>query len=199
MAKKDKKKKKKVNSKKLEKKYGRLEKELGKIRKKMLKVQSKLGKKEVQDYTLKDSGGSDVKLSQLFGDKKDLVLIHNMGKACRYCTLWADGFNGNFYFIQKLAGFALVSPDTPEVQKSFAAERGWKFPMYSGAGSAFIKDMGYQDKKGGYLPGASVFHKNDDGSITRVSKTFFGPGDFYCSVWHFLDMVPGKEEEIKKL
>src|SRR2546428_2337167 len=171
MAKKDKKK--KPNTKKLEKKYGRLEKELGKTRKKMLKVQAKLGQKEVQDYTLKDSGGNEVKLSQLFGDKKDLVLVHNMGKSCRYCTLWADGFNGNFYFIEKLAAFALVSPDTSEVQKSFAAERGWKFPMYSGAGSAFIKDMGYQDKKGGYWPGASVFHKNADGSITRVSKTFF--------------------------
>ena len=23
-----------------------------------------------------------------------LLMIHNMGEACRYCTLWADGFNG---------------------------------------------------------------------------------------------------------
>jgi predicted dithiol-disulfide oxidoreductase (DUF899 family) len=195
MAKKDKNK--KVNVKKLEKKYSRLEEELNKTKKKLFKVQAKLGKKEIQDYTLKDSAGNDVKLSGLFRDKKDLVLIHNMGKSCQYCTLWADGFNGIFYFVEKIAAFALVSPDPPDVQKSFASERGWKFPMFSGAGSSFIKDMGYQDKKGDYWPGASVFHRNENGSITRVSRTVFGPGDFFCSVWHFFDMIPGKKDYSK--
>src|SRR6266542_1708219 len=194
MAKKEKNKKKKTNTKKLGKKYSKLEGELSKTRKKMFKVMSRLGKRDVQDYTLKDSSGGDVKLSRLFGDKKDLVLVHNMGKACNYCTLWADGFNGTTYFINKLAAFALVSPDAPDVQKSFAAERGWTFPMYSGAGSAFTKDMGYQTKDGKYLPGASVFHKEDDGKITRVSKTYFGPGDFFCHVWYFFDMLPGKKD-----
>lgn len=187
----------KNNNRKHEKKYARLYDDLNKIKKKMFKLQAKLGKMEIQDYTLKDSAGNDVKLSQLFGQKNDLILIHNMGKACDYCTLWADGFNGNYYFIQKLAAFALVSPDPPEIQKKFAAARGWTFPMFSGAGSSFIKDMGYQDKKGNYWPGASVFRKNGDGSISRVSKTVFGPGDFFCSVWHFFDMIPGKKDYSK--
>ena len=26
--------------------------------------------------------------------KDDLVVIHNMGASCAYCTLWGDGFNG---------------------------------------------------------------------------------------------------------
>lgn len=194
MAKKDKKK--KINTKKQEKKYSRFEKDLNKTRKKMFKVMAKLGKRNVQDYTLKDSNGNDVKLSQLFKDKKDLILIHNMGKECKYCTLWADGFNGTTYFIEQAAAFALVSPDPPAVQKKFAAERGWTFPMYSGEGSAFIKDMGFQTKDGKYQPGVSAFHK-ENGKITRESRAYFGPGDFFCHVWYFFDMLPGKRDYSK--
>lgn len=194
MGKKDKnKKKKKADPAKIEKKLRKLDSEMKKSREKMHRMNSKLARMDIQDYALKDQDGKDVNLSALFGNKKDLVLIHNMGKSCSYCTLWADGFNGVYYFIQKKAAFALVSPDPPDVQKSFADERGWKFPMYSGHGSAFIKDMGYETDKGEFWPGASVFRKDKDGKITRTNKTFFGPGDLYCSVFHFFDMLPGKE------
>ena len=65
--------------------------------------------------------------------------------------------------------------------------------MFSGADSSFIRDMGYQTEKGDYWPGASAFHKDENGKIIRVSKTYFGPGDYFCSVWHFFDMLPQKE------
>jgi predicted dithiol-disulfide oxidoreductase (DUF899 family) len=178
---------------KWDKKLQEIEKDLAKSRKKMLKVLGKMAKMDVEDYVLKNRDGQDVKLSEMFGDKQDLVLIHNMGRSCSYCTMWADGFNGIFNHIQKRAGFALVSPDAPEVQRDFANSRGWKFPMFSGADSPFISDMGYMTEKGDYWPGASVFHKDGEGKITRVSKTYFGPGDFYCSVWHFFDMLPQQE------
>jgi predicted dithiol-disulfide oxidoreductase (DUF899 family) len=188
-------KKKKDNAVKLEKKYEELEKELSKSRKKMLKVLGKMAKMEVEDYTLKDRDNTDVKLSSLFGDKKDLVVVHNMGKSCSYCTMWADGFNGIYQYIEKRAAFSLVSPDDSETQMSFAGERGWKFRMYSGKDSSFIKDMGFLNEEGHYLPGVSVFHKTDEGKINRVSKTYFGPGDYFCSVWHFYDMLPAEEQE----
>jgi predicted dithiol-disulfide oxidoreductase (DUF899 family) len=196
MGKKDKSKKDK--SVKWDKRLQKIELELAKNRKKMLKVLGKMARMDVQDYVFKNREGQDVKLSELFGDKEDLVLIHNMGKSCSYCTMWADGFNGIFKHIQNRAGFALVSPDAHEVQRDFADSRGWKFPMFSGADSTFIKDMGYQTEKGDYWPGASAFHKDSNGNITRVSKTYFGPGDFYCSVWHFFDMLPQKETEEKQ-
>ena len=190
MGKKDKKK----DSKDLEKKLMKLEKEITKNRQKVLKLNSKLAKMEVDDYTFKDREGNDVKLSGMFGDKNELIIIHNMGRSCSYCTMWADGFNGSYFHIEKRAAFALVSPDSFDVQKAFADERGWKFKMYSGKDSAFIKDMGYYTEKGGYWPGASVFHK-DDGKITRISKTIFGPGDYFCSVWHFFDMLPKSDSK----
>lgn len=191
MGKKEKKKKK--DPAKLEEKLAGIEKDLAKSRKKMLKVLAKLAYKEVEDYVLKDRDNNDIKLSALFGDKKDLVLIHNMGKKCKYCTMWADGFNGIYKHIEEKAAFVLVSPDAPDIQKEFASERGWKFNMYSGKDSNFIQDMGYYTEKDGYWPGAFVFH-TEDGKITRISKTFFGPGDYFCSVWHFFDMLPAEEE-----
>ncbi|RPI18009.1 MAG: DUF899 domain-containing protein [Ignavibacteriae bacterium] len=180
--------------KELEKKLYELENEITEKRKKMLKVLSKMAKMEIaEDYILKDRDNNDIKLSDLFGDKQDLIVIHNMGKACSYCTMWADGFNGIYPHIEKKAAFALVSPDAPDVQKSFSESRGWKFNMYSAKDSGFTKDMGYVTEKDGYWPGASVFHKDENGKIERVSKTFFGPGDYFCSVWHFFDMLPAQE------
>lgn len=187
----------KAKDKSREKKSGNIEKKMKKLnddiagsRKKMIKLLSKQAKMDVQDYTLKDTSGNDVKLSEMFGDKENLFLVHNMGKSCSYCTLWADGFSGVTYFIEKKAAFGLVSPDKPEVQKEFAESRGWKFKTYSSAGSSFTKDMGYLTEENNYWPGVSVFHKNSDGGITRVAKDFFGPGDFYSSPWHFFDLLP---------
>src|SRR5688572_9689254 len=84
-----------------------------------------------KNYKFMDSQNLTIGLGDLFGDKKDLIVIHNMGKSCRYCTLWADGINGVEHHLSNKAGFVVVSPDTPEVQKEFAASRGWKFKMLS--------------------------------------------------------------------
>jgi predicted dithiol-disulfide oxidoreductase (DUF899 family) len=189
----------KVKPSKLEKKLQKLEEEIASNRKKMIKVLSKMGRiADVKDYELKDWNGNPIKLSTMFGEKSDLVVVHNMGKQCSYCTLWADGFNGTQYFIEKTTGFVVISPDAPDLQKDFALSRGWKFRMYSGHESSFIKDMGYQTENGDYWPGVSVFHKNENGKISRVAKDFFGPGDFYCSVFHFLDLIPKKDKEAEE-
>lgn len=196
MGKKEKKSKRSSETAKSEKKLKRLEEEIRHARKKIVKILSKQAKMDVEDYALKDRNSADVKLSSMFGDKENLILVHNMGKSCSYCTLWADGFNGVDYFIEKKAAFALVSPDPPDVLKQFSEERGWKFNMYSGHDSTFISDMGYRTDAGSYWPGVSVFHKDKDGKITRTAKDYFGPGDFYSSPWHFFDLLPanGKQE-----
>ncbi|HMQ79992.1 MAG TPA: DUF899 family protein [Ignavibacteria bacterium] len=181
-----------------DKKLRKISAEIAELRKKYIKVSAKQAKLDVADYVLKDTGGNDVKLSEMFGDKENLILIHNMGKACSYCTLWADGFSGEAYYIEKKAAFVLVSPDAPEVQKEFAASRGWKFRTYSAAGTTFIADMGYYTEAEGYWPGVSVFHKDAEGKINRVSKDYFGPGDFYSAPWHFFDLLPETKEDKEK-
>jgi predicted dithiol-disulfide oxidoreductase (DUF899 family) len=173
----------------------KIDKEIETLRKRRIAINSKLAEKEVQDYTFKTREGGEIKLSEMFGDKKFLYIIHNMGKECSYCSMWADGFNSIFPHIEKKGAFVLISPNHPKVQKEFAEERGWKFNMYSDQNGPFTKDMGYVKEyngKEGYWPGVSVFEKSEDGKMKRVSKDEFGPGDFYCNIWHFFDLLPSE-------
>ncbi len=142
----------------------------------------------VAEYRFATLHGS-VALSDLFGAQDDLFVIHNMGRTCSYCTLWADGFNGLYPHIASRAAFVVVSPDTPEQQRSFAADRGWRFPMASDDGTGFAADMGYIGAKGGRTPGISAFRRGANG-IVRLADTAMGPGDDFCPLWHFLDLLP---------
>jgi predicted dithiol-disulfide oxidoreductase (DUF899 family) len=147
----------------------------------------------VEDYVLKGPDGP-VRLSELFGDSDDLIVVHNMGSRCTYCTTWADGLNGVVRHLENRASFVVVSPDSPEKQAAFAASRGWRFRMLSDEGSTFTADMGYSSEHDGktwYMPGYSTFRRNADGSIRRIGRDFFGPGDRYLSIFHMFDMLEG--------
>ena len=151
-------------------------------------LQAAVSPEPVADYGLTGADGP-VRLSQLFGDKEDLVVIHNMGTSCAYCTLWADGFNGVYDHLNNRAAFVVTSPDAPKTQAQFAVGRGWKFPMVSHAGSGFAEDMGYKSERG-WQPGISVF-KRDGDQVLRVSDRPLGPGDPFCSVFHVFDLLAG--------
>jgi len=116
------------------------------------------------------------------------AVLHNMGQSCPYCTLWADGFNGAYAHLSNRASFVVSSPDTPEKQRQFAESRHWTFPMVSHEGTTFAEEMGYR-QDGGWMPGVSVFRRQN-GGIVRVSDAPFSPGDDFCSVWHFFDLIP---------
>ena len=135
----------------------------------------------VTDYTLTTARGP-VKLSALFGGKRDLIVVHNMGRQCRFCTLWADGFNGLYPHLADRAAFVVVSPDSPAAQGKFAVSRGWRFPMASGAESSFIHDMGYLPAPDDPMPGISTF-RLVRGKIFRVATARFGPFDAICATW----------------
>jgi predicted dithiol-disulfide oxidoreductase (DUF899 family) len=103
--------------------------------------------------------------------------------------MWADGFNGVYDHLASRAAFVLSSPNTPAVQRDFAAGRGWRFPMVSHEGSNFAQDMGYRGQSGGWQPGVSVFQKRGD-QIVRVSDAELGPGDDFCITYHLFEMIP---------
>ncbi len=130
-----------------------------------------------------------VKLSQLFGRKRDLFVIHNMGTHCPSCTMWADGFNGLYPHIADRAAFVVASPDAPAAQAEFAAGRGWVFPMVSAKGTRFFADMGFENAAGRPMPGISAFQKQE-GKTMRVSAAGFDTGDDYCTVWRLFDLLP---------
>jgi len=158
------------------------------IRAKIRAAQAAVEPESVQDYEFGTPHGTR-RLSDLFGEKGELIVIHNMGTSCRYCTMWADGFNGVYQHLADRAAFVVTSPDPPALQQRFAADRNWRFPMASHQGSSFAADMGYRSESGGWLPGISVFRRDKEG-IVRLSDTRLGPGDDFCSVWHFFDLFP---------
>jgi predicted dithiol-disulfide oxidoreductase (DUF899 family) len=102
--------------------------------------------------------------------------------------MWADGFNGVLPHLENRAAFVVTSPDDPQTQAAFADSRGWRFRMVSHAKNRFAADMGYGSETG-WKPGVSVFRK-ENGKVLRVSDTGLGPGDDFCSVWHFFDLLP---------
>lgn len=145
---------------------------------------------KVKDYQLATVHGHPAMLSGLFGDKDELMVIHNMGRGCAYCTLWADGFNGVWHHLNNRAPFVVITPDAPDKVKEFSASRGWTFPIYSSHATSFFKDLGFADEKGSPWPGVSTFKRDSSGDINRICFDYFGPGDPYCSVWHLLDLMP---------
>lgn len=162
--------------------------QIAELREKMRAVQATIEPEPVQDYGFATAEGT-THLSDLFGDKRDLIVILNMGSGCPYCTLWADGYNGLYPHIADRAAFVVSSPEQPEVQQRFAESRGWRFPMASHAGTSFAADMGYRSESGGYLPGVSVFQRDGE-RVLRVADTGLRPGDDFCTLWHLFDLFP---------
>ena len=171
------------------KKLAELHERIQAIRAEIREVQASRPPEAVSNYTFASNDG-DVTLDELFGGHDTLFVIHNMGRGCTYCTLWADGFNGVIDHLENRASFVVSSPDDPETQASFADSRGWRFKMVSNKNTSFAEDMGFAGlEDGAVAPGVSVFKKDGD-QILRVSDAPFGPGDDFCSVWHFFDLIP---------
>lgn len=169
-----------------------IEKQLLELKQERTRLRRELPDEPIGDYDLKRPDGTPTTLSALFGDRDELIVVHNMGRACSYCTLWADGFSSLTDHLLDRSAFCLLSPDEPEVLKEFSESRGWRYPVASFAGTMLAQEMGFYKSEGehtGYWPGASALKKTE-GGIVRTGKTSFGPGDDYCSIWHFHDMLP---------
>jgi predicted dithiol-disulfide oxidoreductase (DUF899 family) len=148
------------------------------------------GREPVLDHEVR-VGDAARRLSDLFGDHDDLLLVHNMGRSCAYCTLWADGFVGLLPHLERRAGFALLTPDPPEVQRAFATSRGWPFVMASDPSREVARALGFATEAGASLPGVSALRRLPDGSLVRAGRAEFGPGDDFCAVWPLFDLLEG--------
>jgi predicted dithiol-disulfide oxidoreductase (DUF899 family) len=173
----------------LEKSIQDLEQTIAANKQKLASLRRRLPGVEVQDFQFETHSGS-ISLSQLFGDKNELIVVSNMGKSCRYCTLWGDNFNGIAYPLADRAGFAVASPDSVEDQQAFAESRGWKFRMVSHAHNSWGKDEGFAIEGRGFGPGVVTYSKESDGKIYRHARAGFSPGDNFCNMWDFVDMLP---------
>jgi len=167
----------------IEETYG----EISALRERVSALRRERGPEDVKDYVFAGPDGA-VKLSGLFGDKPDLLVVHNMGRTCPMCTLWADGFNGILPHLEDRCAFVVSTPDAPDVQREFAESRGWRFRMVSTQGTSFAADMGYE-MDGHPWPGVSVFQLRG-GEPVRVGDASFGPGDDFNPMLPLLTLFP---------
>jgi predicted dithiol-disulfide oxidoreductase (DUF899 family) len=165
-----------------------LEKEMVELSERIFAARARAEPELFSDFTFETAVGTQ-SLTELFGDKSELVLIHNMGKTCPYCTMWADNLEGSKRHIESRCALVLVSPDPADVQAKLAAARGWTFRMATDATKEFTSAMGFWSEGEGWWPGVSTFRKNDDGTIVRTGKAIFGPGDSFCPAWHFFRLL----------
>ncbi len=163
--------------------------EISEKRKQLIALLKQDNATELEDYELTNLVGEKVRFSELFQGQDRLMVIHNMGKSCVYCTLWADGLNGLVKHFENRLPTVLISPDPTQVQKEFSESRNWNFNMYSAHGSSFLKDVGFMNEVDKPLPGVSIYVK-EDGKINQYAKDYFGPGDYYSPIWHMFDLIP---------
>lgn len=164
--------------------------QIDQIKERLNTLRAECAPEEVKNYVFESASGAR-SLSDLFGEYTELIVVHNMGASCNYCTLWADGFSGYLRHFRDRCAFVLCSPDSVENQSKLKAARDWKFDMVCDATRDFTADMGYYKDKDGYWPGFSAFHKDADGKIWRTGTSFFGPGDDYCMVWPMFAHLKG--------
>ena len=164
----------------------KVEQEIAKLSAKLHELQKNNPRVEVPNYEFKTQFGKTT-LLELFGDQDKLLAIHNMGHGCRYCMLWADGFNGFVPHLESTMSVVLLSKDPPEVQRNFANTRGWRFKLASHEGGAYISEQTvYPDDNNS---AGAVVYEREGQKIYRKNSAYFGEGDIYCSMWSLLGLA----------
>lgn len=135
----------------------------------------------------------EVSLLDLFTGRDRLLAIHNMGQACRYCTLWADGFNGMLSHLEDAMSIVLLSGDPPSLQRDFANSRNWRFRLASHGGGEYISEQTVMTDVEN-MPGAVLYVREGE-QVLRKNSCVFGPGDLYCSLWSLLGLAGMGEED----
>jgi len=163
-----------------------IENKIFELMKELQKLQKVNVKSEVKNYVFSTLNGNS-NLLDFFEDKDKLLVIHNMGQGCRYCTLWCDGINSFLPHLESVISVILVSKDSPKEQRRFANDRNWNFKMASHNGKEYMKDQ-VSDENYDNAPGAVLYQRKNN-KIYRKNDCAFGPGDIYCSIWSFLSLA----------
>ena len=163
-----------------------LEREIYELTAKLNELRRNADARPVPEYRFETLDG-EATLSGLFCGKRHLLAIHNMGQGCRYCTLWADGFNGLLAHLENAMSVVLLSPDPPRLQREFANSRNWSFRLASHGGGEYIREQTVMEGHGN-MPGAVIYERSESG-VLRKNSAVFGPGDRFSPIWHLLALA----------
>jgi predicted dithiol-disulfide oxidoreductase (DUF899 family) len=155
-----------------------------------------------EDYTFQWANdgktGERVKFSELFGDKKTLLLYSfmfgpNWDKPCPSCTSLVDGFDRTCYQVTRDAAFVAIAKAQPDRINAWARERGWsQIALVSGFQSPYQADYKCQgDSDDMQFPVMHVFMKRD-GTIRHFWGTELSANhvDTVWPYWNLMDFTP---------
>jgi predicted dithiol-disulfide oxidoreductase (DUF899 family) len=166
-----------------------------------------LGGAVPEDYVFDEGDGRHVKLSELFRDRQDTLLIYNYmfgpnaKQPCPMCTSFLDSLDGAAPHVTQRASLAVVVKSPFGRVKDVAQARGWRrLRLLSSSDNHSNRDYHGETPEGGQLPMLNVFVRRK-GKIYHSYATelqFMPPDkgqnqrhiDMLWPLWNLLDLTP---------
>jgi predicted dithiol-disulfide oxidoreductase (DUF899 family) len=166
-----------------------------------------LGGQISEDYIFAEEGGRKVRLSDLFEDGKDTLIVYSymfgpqMAQPCVSCTSILDALDGEAPHVMQRVNLAVVAKSPIERIKEFTNGRGWRaLRLLSSADNSYNRDYHAETATGDQLPALNVFVRRDSGVHhfynTELLYAPPEPGqdrrhvDSIWPLWNLFDLTP---------
>jgi len=195
------------------------EKEFTRLRDELSRQRRELPWERVEKKYVFDGSGGKESLTELFGDRTQLVVYHFMfnpeaDAGCKHCSFWADNFNGVVVHLNhRDVTFVAISRAPLAKIELFRKRMGWSFKWLS----SFQSDFNY-DYQASFTPeatrsgnvfynyatqkmnmadreGVSVFYKDAGGSVFHTYSAYARGIDMLNTAYHYVDLVPKGRDE----
>lgn len=190
------------------------EKELTRLSDRVNEARRALPWEKVDKNYVFDGPGGKVTLTELFGDRRQLIVHHFMfapgwEEGCVGCSHSADHVDAaRQHFEQTDLAYVAVSRAPLADLEAFRKRMGWTFRWVSSLGGSFNYDYGVSftpeqvsSKTAGYnygtssyafeeLPGVSVFYKDEEGNVFHTYSTYTRGLDHLLGSHAYLDLTP---------
>ncbi len=196
------------------------EKEFNRLRDELSRQRRQLPWEKVEQTYIFDGPEGNESLSDLFGNKSQLMIYHFMfepedEEGCPLCSFWAEHFDGVGVHIQhRDVSFVAISRAPLEKLEAYKKRMGWKFKWLSSYNNRFNYDFHVnftpeQAKNGTIVynyrkldtqqldwQGLSVFYKDEGGAVFHTYSTYMRGIDMLNGTYNFLDLAPkGRGED----
>lgn len=195
------------------------EKEFTRLRDELSQQRRELPWVKVDKQYIFDGPSGKETLSNLFENKRQLIVYHFMfgptwDEGCLHCSFWADNFNGiGVHLNHRDVTFVAVSRAPLTKIEAFKARMGWSFKWVSSLQTDFNFDYhasftpeqiqsgvtfyNYSKMNPGETEreGVSVFYKDEGGAIFHTYSCYARGIDMLNGAYHYLDLVPKGRDE----
>ncbi len=161
----------------------------------------------VFDEGSSDNGSRQVKLSELFRNGLDTLLVYSymfspqMKQPCPMCTSFLDSVEGAAVHLTQQANLAVVAKSPIGRIRQLAEGRGWRrLRLLSSANNDYNRDYHGETPEGGQLPMLNVFvrRKGKNHHFYATELQFMPPDkgqnqrhiDMMWPLWNLLDLTP---------